>query len=614
MAITPQKIPVQNIIRKVAEVVDFNADLLIVSGEATDAGFSLATESGETVEVDLSEKFVTRQEYVDGTDVPPASELDSGRIKIADQPTAEAGEDDTEAMTPLKTGQLLLKRGIPLFDLTDAENGQALIIEITNEGLLIKPGNAPGGTAATLLALYTAAPSPDQITFIAALLTKIAATPALKTQFCAIVSSCTVVTPPDPVPVFTGGTHYQAAPVTPPVESIDVVADAADFTPIVPPADSIDVVADAADFTPIVPPADSIDVVADAADFAPIAPTITDYRIDVAPSPNIPEGGEATAKVMIEYSSGPDEQYTGGGSFGLPIPLTGVDVTNEPNAECTITVGDDVVNADTELVLRFTFPAEGSSGIIGKTLTILNGAATVTGHTLPDLDVTEGEDSVEIQVKTQFSSGPDQQYTGAGDYSLIAPYPDDMTLTPGPNATAVAHVAEGSITANVPVTYRFTFPDNSVIEGIITAVNVASPPALIIESILREVRNSNIMFYVRTSPETFATGNFTSIYYRRTITDEEGTTGYNAWGELYTLGPNGTDPAAFIFDPDAYDDGYHHLSYGQYYQESGAAFSFSIEFSLSADGSNAIHLDYEMPAMASNPVDTGTIVYNAPTP
>ncbi|GAB2571730.1 hypothetical protein [Spirosoma areae] len=440
--------------------------------------------------------------------------------------------------------------------------------------------------------------------------------PVSKAILCAILRSCPVDPDPDPVipaPTFDMFIHYIEVPdVVVVVDSIDVEVVDSEWTPVVV-VDSIDVEVVDSEWEPVIV-ADSIDVEVVDSEWTPIAPTITDSRLDVTPSLTIAEGGTALAKVIQEYSDGSEQQYTGGGTYGFPIPLAGVGVTTEPNAEGAITVGDDVVNADTELVIRFTFPSEVGGGIIGNTLIILNGPPTLTGYSLPDIDVSEGDSSPEIQVTAHFSDGSSTQYTGAGDYSLTAPYPDDMTLTAGANATAVAHVAEDSITANVPVTYRFTFPDNEFIEGIITAVNVASPPALIIESILREVRNSNIMFYVRTSPETFATGNFTSIYYRSTITDEEGTTGYNAWSELYTLGPNGTDPDAFIFDPSAYDDGYHHLSYGQYYQESGAAFSFSIEFSLSVDGSNAIHLDYEMPAMASNPVDAGTIVYTAPTP
>ncbi|GAB3783266.1 hypothetical protein GCM10028818_40890 [Spirosoma horti] len=186
MAQSPQKIPDQNIIRTVKEVVNANADLLIVSGSATDTGFTLTTEGGDEIPVDLTEKFYTREEALNSTDVPLASEEQSGRVQIVTNPEAIKAEDDSKAMTALKTLQLILSLGIPRFDLSDATNGQSLIIELNEGELTIKPGSAKV-TLASLLAGSTTA---EIDAFLFALYNS--SSPRTKAKFCEMALSCAI--------------------------------------------------------------------------------------------------------------------------------------------------------------------------------------------------------------------------------------------------------------------------------------------------------------------------------------------------------------------------------------------------------------------------------------
>ncbi|AKD55037.1 hypothetical protein [Spirosoma radiotolerans] len=186
MAQSPQKIPDQNIIRTVKEVVNANADLLIVSGAATDTGFALTTEGGDEIPVDLTENFVTREEFLNSTDVPLASEEQSGRIQIVTNPEAIKGEDDSKAMTALKTLQLILSLGIPRFNLEDAVNGQSLIIEVVDSELTIKPGSA----SVTLASLLANSSTAEKDAFLFALYNSSSA--ATKAKFCEMALSCAI--------------------------------------------------------------------------------------------------------------------------------------------------------------------------------------------------------------------------------------------------------------------------------------------------------------------------------------------------------------------------------------------------------------------------------------
>ncbi|GAB3948324.1 hypothetical protein GCM10028805_22430 [Spirosoma harenae] len=112
----PQTIPENDIIREIKNVVDHNAGLLISDGVATDDGFSLETSSGETLEVDLSEKFVTRPEFEEFTGTNPATEGESGILPIATEAEAKLGQNDTKAMTPLKVLLQLVQIGLVKVD------------------------------------------------------------------------------------------------------------------------------------------------------------------------------------------------------------------------------------------------------------------------------------------------------------------------------------------------------------------------------------------------------------------------------------------------------------------------------------------------------------------
>ena len=200
-----QQIPETDIIRKIKEVSDHNAGLLIHDVTVTDTGFSLLTNAGDTLDADLAEKFYTREEGLNANEVPPASEDGSGRIAIASDAEAIAGEDDSKAMTAAKTLLQLLNRGVPRFELTDGLAGQSLLIELVEGQLVIKPGSPIG----SLLALVSGATNADRSAALLALLN--AADVVTKARFCELVGSC-AAGPVAPAPTWDSFIHYELIP------------------------------------------------------------------------------------------------------------------------------------------------------------------------------------------------------------------------------------------------------------------------------------------------------------------------------------------------------------------------------------------------------------------
>lgn len=71
--------------------------------------------------------------------------------------------------------------------------------------------------------------------------------------------------------------------------------------------------------------------------------------------------------------------------------------------------------------------------------------------------LTEGTSNT-VKITAIKNSGATEQYTGAGSYSIIAPYPNGMSIATGANAIGTMNLPLGSITANLSITIRFTFP------------------------------------------------------------------------------------------------------------------------------------------------------------
>ncbi|WP_338871726.1 hypothetical protein WBJ53_26140 [Spirosoma sp. SC4-14] len=129
---TPPEIPTLDILRSVRMVVNTIIATLITDTELTDNGFKLKTSAGDELEVDLSSIFLKRGESDDITNLPFASETQTGRIAIVSDKEVTQQVDDTKAMTVAKTLLLLTTLGIPKFgDLVDGEMVQATVIDGT---------------------------------------------------------------------------------------------------------------------------------------------------------------------------------------------------------------------------------------------------------------------------------------------------------------------------------------------------------------------------------------------------------------------------------------------------------------------------------------------------
>jgi hypothetical protein len=145
MPLTPLKIPDNDLIRQTRVVVNSNADLLIVAGVPTDTGFSLETEGGDAVDVDLTGKFITRAEAAALASVGIATEDTSGQLKISSETQARQGTDDTTAMTPYKVALAFLARNLPFFNFDDAAPGKQVVVDSVDPdtgGVTLKVVNA----------------------------------------------------------------------------------------------------------------------------------------------------------------------------------------------------------------------------------------------------------------------------------------------------------------------------------------------------------------------------------------------------------------------------------------------------------------------------------------
>lgn len=131
---TPPEIPTLDILRSVRMVVNTIIATLITDTELTDNGFKLKTSAGDELQVDLSGIFLKRGESDDITNVPFASETQTGRIAISTAGMAQELLDDTTALTPAKLLIALTAMGLLKFDLNNQQEGDLLTLEASDDG------------------------------------------------------------------------------------------------------------------------------------------------------------------------------------------------------------------------------------------------------------------------------------------------------------------------------------------------------------------------------------------------------------------------------------------------------------------------------------------------
>jgi hypothetical protein len=219
---------------------------------------------------------------------------------------------------------------------------------------------------------------------------------------------------------------------------------------------------------------------------ATITVYIVRYRIDrIEDSTTITEGGAAgTFKITAEMSDSSTQAYTGSGAYSIIAPYPdGMSASTGANAIGTVTLPLGSITANLNSVLRFTFPASG--GFIEKTIALVNVAdsgPTFSGYDITgDLTLNESATAPvtgNYQVIERYSDNSTRNYTGGGAYSVDATYPNGLSFATGSAGTGTVTLPQNSITANVTITLRFTFPGNSTITKPVQLVNVASqlPP------------------------------------------------------------------------------------------------------------------------------------------
>ncbi|QIP15699.1 discoidin domain-containing protein [Spirosoma aureum] len=216
---------------------------------------------------------------------------------------------------------------------------------------------------------------------------------------------------------------------------------------------------------------------------ASITVYIVSYRIDrIEDSTTITEGGAAgTFKITAEMSDGSTQQYTQAGAYGIIAPYPdGMTATTGANAIGTVTLPAGSITANLNSVLRFTFPAGG--GFIEKTIALVNVADTGPSFTGYDItgDLTLNESATatvtgNYQVIERYDDNSTRLYTGGGAYSVDPAYPNGLSYATGSAGTGTVTLPANSITGDVNITLRFTFPGNSTITKTVQLVNVASP-------------------------------------------------------------------------------------------------------------------------------------------
>jgi hypothetical protein len=216
---------------------------------------------------------------------------------------------------------------------------------------------------------------------------------------------------------------------------------------------------------------------------ATITVFIVRYRIDrIEDSTTITEGGAAgTFKITAEMSDNSTQQYTQSGAYSIIAPYPdGMTATTGANAVGTVTLPAGSITANLNVVLRFAFPAGG--GFIEKTIALVNVADSGPSFTGYDItgDLTLNESATvsvtgNYQVIERYSDNSTRPYTGGGAYSVDPAYPNGLSYATGSAGTGTVTLPANSITADVAVTLRFTFPGNSTITKTIQLVNVASP-------------------------------------------------------------------------------------------------------------------------------------------
>lgn len=245
---------------------------------------------------------------------------------------------------------------------------------------------------------------------------------------------------------------------------------------------------------------------------------IVNFRIDWnAAVQNLTEGTTNTVKVTAVKASGATEQYTGAGAYSIIAPYpNGMTLTTGANAIGTLTLPGNSITANLNITIRFTFPA--GNGVIEKVIQLINvndTPVTFTGYEIAG-DATLAESATQsvsknYVVNSVYSDGSRVPYTGAGSFSADTPFPDGMSVTTPGNGTGLLTLLSNSITGDVPITLRFTFPDNGTITKVVTLLNVNSPtPTPKILEIKRKYdpADNGITYYVKTQLTGLLSGRY----------------------------------------------------------------------------------------------------------
>lgn len=197
------------------------------------------------------------------------------------------------------------------------------------------------------------------------------------------------------------------------------------------------------------------------------APTITGYHID-GPDTLIEGTTSANYSLIVDYSDGSTQVYSGAGAYGIPGDAKGTIINNVSAGVTKLTLPANSISQDELIVLRFTFVP---SGIIGKEIALSNVAPAISSYSIPDTTILEGT-SQTVRITIHYSDGSTALYAGAGTFSILTPYPPDMTVSTNTGAALIS-VAANSVTADVPLTLRFTFPGGTTLDGNLLVQNVA---------------------------------------------------------------------------------------------------------------------------------------------
>jgi hypothetical protein len=209
---------------------------------------------------------------------------------------------------------------------------------------------------------------------------------------------------------------------------------------------------------------------------------IVRYEIDWnTPQQVVTEGASNTVKVMSVMFSGARVAYTGPGSYAIIEPYpNGMTILTGANAIGTINLPLGSINADLSRVIRFNFPAGG--GYVEKEIDLVNvpdNNPTFSGYEIVgDETIVESATAAvtkSYQLVEKYSDGSTRNYTGGGSYSVDTPYPPSMAYTTGSNGAGTVTLAANSITGNLSIVLRFTFPGNSTITKTIQLTNVDPP-------------------------------------------------------------------------------------------------------------------------------------------